>query len=129
MFFMCYLCLLFVFLMIRRPPRSTRTDTLFPYTTLFRSLHVRSRPSIPICSDHRLMSDFNSTLTAAQRSVFRALAASTDGIDVECYARRSEEHTSELQSLMRISYAVFCLKKKITISFITLTDIEVFIVY
>src|SRR3546814_20744859 len=63
--------------MIRRPQRSTRTDTLFPYTTLFRS----------ICSDHRLMSDFNSTLTAAQRSVFRALAASTDGIDVECYAR------------------------------------------
>src|SRR3546814_10444606 len=85
------------FLMIRRPPRSTRTDTLFPYTTLFRSLfarddrlhlhgegfelHVRHRPG---CGEN-----------GDQRS-----------------GDRSEEHTSELQSLMRISYAVFCLKKK-----------------
>src|SRR3546814_15748752 len=78
----------FFFLMIRRPPRSTRTDTLFPYTTLFRSpAAAMSRPAggnrrLVGPSDHRL-----------------------DG------GMRSEEHTSELQSLMRISYAVFCLKK------------------
>src|SRR3546814_1268173 len=78
----------FFFLMIRRPPRSTRTDTLFPYTTLFRS--PRSRPGAA------------RDLPPADRAV-RAAARS-----------RSEEHTSELQSLMRISYAVFCLKKKKT---------------
>src|SRR3546814_6473228 len=83
------------FLMIRRPPRSTRTDTLFPYTTLFRS------------------------------NVFDWYAATTPGVipssatqgregrvKSKSVAVRSEEHTSELQSLMRISYAVFCLKKK-----------------
>src|SRR3546814_18086106 len=82
----CYFCVcyfFFFFLMIRRPPRSTRTDTLFPYTTLFRSWSSRSRFSLPQ-SRHRRMPRY----------------------------RRSEEHTSELQSLMRISYAVFCLKKK-----------------
>src|SRR3546814_3062250 len=73
--------------MIRRPPRSTRTDTLFPYTTLFRSqctgrLSARRGTRQPSSRWHRLPH------------------------------RRSEEHTSELQSLMRISYAVFCLKKK-----------------
>src|SRR3546814_1052652 len=73
--------------MIRRPPRSTRTDTLFPYTTLFRS---------PFC-DGRLL---------AKRE------RSDDGGHLGARERRSEEHTSELQSLMRISYAVFCLKKK-----------------
>src|SRR3546814_1140788 len=81
--------------MIRRPPRSTRTDTLFPYTTLFRS-HLRARqrhaPAHP--RDDR----------PADR-VRPAEAGSHDDL-------RSEEHTSELQSLMRISYAVFCLKKK-----------------
>src|SRR3546814_4640596 len=77
----------FFFLMIRRPPRSTRTDTLFPYTTLFRS-HA----------GHRSSGD--------QRSRTRRLLPGADD------ASRSEEHTSELQSLMRISYAVFCLKKK-----------------
>src|SRR3546814_5523850 len=70
--------------MIRRPPRSTRTDTLFPYTTLFRS--------------HRRCS--------APDTVPRLIRAAWT------YQPRSEEHTSELQSLMRISYAVFCLKKK-----------------
>src|SRR3546814_11064372 len=79
------------FLMIRRPPRSTRTDTLFPYTTLFRSeaggAPLRSEP---------LRS------AAPERTVGSRRHA----------ADRSEEHTSELQSLMRISYAVFCLKKK-----------------
>src|SRR3546814_17402006 len=82
----------FFFLMIRRPPRSTRTDTLFPYTTLFRS----------IWADGNLLrgaaGDFKTEMGA-----FRLHSGGED---------RSEEHTSELQSLMRISYAVFCLKKK-----------------
>src|SRR3546814_7139471 len=84
--------------MIRRPPRSTRTDTLFPYTTLFRSLrsmHV-ARPH-----DHRLV--------YALPMVLRSGSA---GAHAPAPGDRSEEHTSELQSLMRISYAVFCLKKK-----------------
>src|SRR3546814_7718179 len=76
--------------MIRRPSRSTRTDTLFPYTTLFRSP----------CPRHR-----------SNRRSNRAAAATPVRIGVAA-AARSEEHTSELQSLMRISYAVFCLKKK-----------------
>src|SRR3546814_5519829 len=85
--------------MIRRPPRSTRTDTLFPYTTLFRSQH-RQRLRLPrrLPRPHRLGGD------DAPPARGRARAAARD--------RRSEEHTSELQSLMRISYAVFCLKKK-----------------
>src|SRR3546814_7909052 len=87
--------------MIRRPPRSTRTDTLFPYTTLFRSLqgetrhHGRHRPGARIRAVRR------------SRLVRDVQARSRRGARV----RRSEEHTSELQSLMRISYAVFCLKK------------------
>src|SRR3546814_4112036 len=72
--------------MIRRPPRSTRTDTLFPYTTLFRSLAPRLGA------------------VAAGHAVARLVEQQP--------LQRSEEHTSELQSLMRISYAVFCLKKK-----------------
>src|SRR3546814_2403650 len=92
--------------MIRRPPRSTRTDTLFPYTTLFRSrqLLVTSEDSI----------NPDTASTKAQRMLQR------DGVEVlmgeissASALARSEEHTSELQSLMRISYAVFCLKKKI----------------
>src|SRR3546814_8950422 len=83
--------------MIRRPPRSTRTDTLFPYTTLFRS--VRQLPQMP--SEHEKL-----TLILCSRRVSRmVLPGATMRI-------RSEEHTSELQSLMRTSYAVFCLKKK-----------------
>src|SRR3546814_1854771 len=78
--------------MIRRPPRSTRTDTLFPYTTLFRS--DGGSTSVPPAR----------TATAARPMQSRPTPAS-----LPC---RSEEHTSELQSLMRISYAVFCLKKK-----------------
>src|SRR3546814_9197484 len=90
------------FLMRRRPPRSTRTDTLFPYTTLFRSEadRVRDRPagrSFPSSVLQKLD-------VARQRQ--EALAA------VQGDRLRSEEHTSELQSLMRISYAVFCLKNK-----------------
>src|SRR3546814_3920392 len=80
--------------MIRRPPRSTRTDTLFPYTTLFRSLPARS-----------------ACWASAPAARARPAAASRPGACRSVRAR-SEEHTSELQSLMRISYAVFCLKKK-----------------
>src|SRR3546814_4584176 len=85
---------LFFFLMIRRPPRSTRTDTLFPYTTLFRSG--------PLHGD-KLGGE--STRSARASAVWDI----TDKI--ENYTR-SEEHTSELQSLMRLSYAVFCLKQQ-----------------
>src|SRR3546814_14389705 len=90
----------FFFLMIRRPPRSTRTDTLFPYTTLFRSM-VRAvdGATVPATGEiedpHDLLPRRASRISAAH-----------------VIAGRSEEHTSELQSLMRISYAVFCLKKK-----------------
>src|SRR3546814_4913445 len=82
------------FLMIRRPPRSTRTDTLFPYTTLFRS----PSPNLP------RRNHFSRTSQVKAGAQHRAARNWTPA--------RSEEHTSELQSLMRISYAVFCLKKK-----------------
>src|SRR3546814_8781782 len=88
--------------MIRRPPRSTRTDTLFPYTTLFRSRKCRERQ---ICDDVR---GRISPRRQASR-IFQPVQGSRPHVR----SRRSEEHTSELQSLMRISYAVFCLKKKI----------------
>src|SRR3546814_9778723 len=84
----CLFFVYFFFLMIRRPPRSTRTDTLFPYTTLFRSLII-----------------FSTFVGYLGGGPWGAVAM-TAGIF------RSEEHTSELQSLMRNSYAVFCLKKK-----------------
>src|SRR3546814_11061320 len=91
-------CYIFFFLMIRRPPRSTRTDTLFPYTTLFRSIGIEFVGPI-----------LAGAAQVAQPLVRRALPA----LVAEFGERfRSEEHTSELQSLMRISYAVFCLKKK-----------------
>src|SRR3546814_17500125 len=81
------------FLMIRRPPRSTRTDTLFPYTTLFRSGTIPPTPN-------RMEQEGEDA-----RAELGYIHAGPPGA-------RSEEHTSELQSLMRISYAVFCLKKK-----------------
>src|SRR3546814_3090252 len=93
----------FFFLMIRRPPRSTRTDTLFPYTTLFRSLR-RPRQYLHGVRDWHLRP------AAARRDCLRCVDDRSHG---QRRVRRSEEHTSELQSLMRISYAVFCLKKKI----------------
>src|SRR3546814_15807928 len=108
------------FLMIRRPPRSTRTDTLFPYPTLFRS-RLRGAPS----QGFRLGRGRNNRdcRHAGKRLVMRAggdmehrsfIEVRAQGRRIEGYAAtyRSEEHTSELQSLMRISYAVFCLKKK-----------------
>src|SRR3546814_9743100 len=99
--------------MIRRPPRSTRTDTLFPYTTLFRSNvagrvrdgpaadHARTRPLLP----PSWRSHPSEYLTC------RCVAGRLPTRDGSARSWRSEEHTSELQSLMRISYAVFCLKK------------------
>src|SRR3546814_3994203 len=91
--------------MIRRPPRSTRTDTLFPYTTLFRS---RSRP-MPSHSRRRSpLGSFQAIPVLCTRVPGACPTTSSRAVA----DARSEEHTSELQSLMRISYAVFCLKKK-----------------
>src|SRR3546814_13806494 len=88
--------LFFFFLMIRRPPRSTRTDTLFPYTTLFRSRGAGS-----------CRRDCGHEPRPGRASRYAVCRLQPPG-----HPFRSEEHTSELQSLMRISYAVFCLKKK-----------------
>src|SRR3546814_4905077 len=96
--------MLFVFLMIRRPPRSTRTDTLFPYTTLFRSAPRRR----PHPHRHGLPPPGPAPRPA------RRLRRDRRPVLERKPGSRSEEHTSELQSLMRISYAVFCLKKKTT---------------
>src|SRR3546814_4409699 len=101
----------FFFLMIRRPPRSTRTDTLFPYTTLFRSAHAsldgRARAYLDIncghCHNEKGPADTSGLWLDVGDHPPRHLGLCKP---------RSEEHTSELQSLMRISYAVFCLKKK-----------------
>src|SRR3546814_2752055 len=104
--------MLFCFLMIRRPPRSTRTDTLFPYTTLFRSHSASSYDAANDRVDHRRERRLGAiALTSGQAG--RGENAEDD-VAVRMAAVRSEEHTSELQSLMRISYAVFCLKKKQT---------------
>src|SRR3546814_10654093 len=89
--------------MIRRPPRSTRTDTLFPYTTLFRS----TSSAIPPPSTSR-------SRPSPTRAPEDDMHGPEEGqqLQAEADKERSEEHTSELQSLMRISYAVFCLEKK-----------------
>src|SRR3546814_5163868 len=95
----------FFFLMIRRPPRSTRTDTLFPYTTLFRSIRVTHAVAW-------------SAADVKAATVGMEISNGSDAFDTliavtsPAGAARSDEHTSELQSLMRTSYAVFCLKKK-----------------
>src|SRR3546814_6225141 len=98
--------------MIRRPPRSTRTDTLFPYTTLFRSPRARHCGR----SDARDSRDCRYGRSVSFLPARPVGAASHEGGRQPCRCcrrdHRSEEHTSELQSLMRISYAVFCLKKK-----------------
>src|SRR3546814_2537644 len=103
--------------MIRRPPRSTRTDTLFPYTTLFRSLAGSvPRGRVPFigltlirlsASEKKSSGEKLSSQSKPSKMSAANLAFASGRI-----VRRSEEHTSELQSLMRISYAVFCLKKK-----------------
>src|SRR3546814_9794236 len=105
--------------MIRRPPRSTRTDTLFPYTTLFRSIFVFRR--IPKVLQMAMKPSLSSRVQSKATGVLpdheqiatlaKALAHPARVKIVETLLR-SEEHTSELQSLMRISYAVFCLKQK-----------------
>src|SRR3546814_1817591 len=133
------------FLMIRRPPRSTRTDTLFPYTTLFRSLAVGDLRGADVGVDlelaaHAVDDDVEVQLAHALDHRLAALGVGRDAerrvllrqaverdahlllvglglrlhrhLDDRLRELRSEEHTSELQSLMRISYAVFCLKKK-----------------
>src|SRR3546814_9751175 len=94
--------------MIRRPPRSTRTDTLFPYTTLFRSIQDGS-PGCCICSNGCRPSKCGKKLGLSFRNGSCRSGDQHYGLNS---GDRSEEHTSELQSLMRISYAVFCLKKK-----------------
>src|SRR3546814_1155405 len=96
--------------MIRRPPRSKRTDTLFPYTTLFRSpspLHELAAASPTAAQDGHSAA---TTSVRVPGPASRRISARPPGIAAAPI--RSEEHTSELQSLMRISYAVFCLKKK-----------------
>src|SRR3546814_16393048 len=98
--YLCHFISVF-FLMIRRPPRSTRTDTLFPYTTLFRS-GGDAVDEMPEAED------------AAEEPTEETPVVEATPVIAAPTAKRSEEHTSELQSLMRISYAVFCLKKKNT---------------
>src|SRR3546814_1258262 len=100
--------------MIRRPPRSTRTDTLFPYTTLFRS-HRPGSLAGEVIDDLKVLrarvEDLQHILILDQQ-IEQRLQVQAGGLGVYRSRLRSEEHTSELQSLMRISYAVFCLKKK-----------------
>src|SRR3546814_1292629 len=105
--------------MIRRPPRSTRTDTLFPYTTLFRSQLEEAqrrnpqslKPGLRLVELHLAQHDPQKALIVAR--TLPNLSTTPAALNALGTAQlRSEEHTSELQSLMRISYAVFCLKKK-----------------
>src|SRR3546814_7420232 len=118
--------------MIRRPPRSTRTDTLFPYTTLFRSVGAEKQFVMDTDFEKAQRDLQRADQAIAMAAMFlsehvgvRAIVAMTESggtarylsrfrSNVPIYGLRSEEHTSELQSLMRISYAVFCLKKKKT---------------
>src|SRR3546814_2491455 len=103
------------FLMNRLPPRSTRTDTLFPYTTLFRSASLKS-PRTTRLSRAQAPSAPKPRRSPTSQSNHGPIPEMPSGRDAASSGRnhrtRSEEHTSELQSLMRISYAVFCLKKK-----------------
>src|SRR3546814_10777005 len=94
--------------MIRRPPRSTRTDTLFPYTTLFRSLREFSSVSVGDTLPEKVI-----PLTRQDLVNYAGVSGDLNPIHWDDEIARSEEHTSELQSLMRSSYAVFCLQKKI----------------
>src|SRR3546814_8718957 len=99
--------------MIRRPPRSTRTDTLFPDTTLFRSVHATRDGVVVAFHDSVLdrVSDGRGAIADLTWADLRSVRVGGAEV-VPRLVDRSEEHTSELQSLMRISYAVFCLKKK-----------------
>src|SRR3546814_15370317 len=102
-YFMLCSVFIFFFLMLRRPPRSTRTDTLFPYTTLFRSPGDQARRPKPWSAAGNWARDAPRSRDSFGQRKRKAPCSRV---------QRSEEHTSELQSLMRISYAVFCLKKK-----------------
>src|SRR3546814_9602746 len=106
--------LIFFFLRIRLPPRSTRTDTLFPYTTLFRSALKSVAAASTASVDLTLIIETSSLLlfSGSKSSAWITGCAPTA---IERTKKRSEEHTSELQSLMRITYAVFRLKKKTSI--------------
>src|SRR3546814_1623897 len=106
--------------MIRRPPRSTLTDTLFPYTTLFRSVKIKNLGKtilflaiggVILYQVSRLFGVSNEFSEHAEMMVNGYYEQEENTIDAVLIGNRSEEHTSELQSLMRISYAVFCLKK------------------
>src|SRR3546814_5749961 len=94
--------------MIRRPPRSTRTDTLVPYTTLFRSADL-----FEVWTNDGYLVRVPERTQPTEHISFRHRMKTSRSTQAACHCR-SEEHTSELQSLMRISYAVFCLKKKTT---------------
>src|SRR3546814_1348667 len=116
-----FIYFIFFFLMIRRPPRSTRTDTLFPYTTLFRSLHLAvDLADVQLhARESFLHPRLRLRLALQLRRRHEDGEAGAHGAGLRLHVAdqrlgdtRSEEHTSELQSLMRISYAVFCLKKK-----------------
>src|SRR3546814_4648896 len=105
--------------MTRRPPRSTRTDTLFPYTTRFRSRPATSTSAPAAATDGTAgdLRTFNETLLKSAIKAAYDAGGKPNKIflgsgNKQLFSSRSEEHTSELQSLMRISYAVFCLKKK-----------------
>src|SRR3546814_14616781 len=101
------------FLRLRRPPRSTRTDTLFPYTTLFRSpdAYAAAEGSMYFAVPTVWSRVTENAAAASALTSARLLVSGSAPLPVPVF-ERSEEHTSELQSLMRISYAVFCLKKK-----------------
>src|SRR3546814_5276000 len=120
--------------MIRRPPRSTRTDTLFPYTPLFRSssrfYRARSTRTHGIRLTHAAKPRAFDQVDASKRWISSPFRARSEPPQIACdigprcdaiSGARSEEHTSELQSLMRISYAVFCLKKKTYYTSLTYT--------
>src|SRR3546814_10674710 len=127
--------------MVRRPPRSTRTDTLFPYTTLFRSERVGAHAVVDVdvveAAGLLLQQHFGRTgrrdsnvFVAKDFGTARFVNADSLDHQARCslkklIVRRSEEHTSELQSLMRISYAVFCLKKKNNTNSIQTTAINI----
>src|SRR3546814_2823162 len=101
----------FFFFRCRRPPRSSLTDTLFPHTTLFRSGYTHGAGSEPLYDGGPLTVRGDVVVVTIHYRLGALGFADFEGV-IEGARRRSEEHTSELQSLMRISYAVFCLKKK-----------------
>src|SRR3546814_8756705 len=116
--------LFWFFVMIRRPPRSTRTDTLFPYTTLFRSEGIGQEKQHDTDVQHKRFPQANAQPPGSQgHDGHNQARFEQDGMN------RSEEHTSELQSLMRISFAVFCLKKKINTTLRSTTATEHNITY